>query len=68
MEEQIKYVLFFVGKNSKILDKVAKQRQVLLSTMDEEFYQNAKKEITTKKKVYELGKWNPRKGPSISEV
>lgn len=53
---------------SKILDEVAKQRQVLLSTMDGELYQNVKKEITSKKKVYELGKWDPLKGPSISEA
>jgi len=53
---------------ARVLDEAAGQRQVLLSTMDEELYRHVRQEMATRKKLYRLGEWLPKAGPSISEA
>ncbi len=50
-----------------LIDRVASDRQVVLSTMDEELLRALKEEVTKVKRVYRLGEWDPVKGPSIKE-
>jgi len=52
---------------ARLLGDIAKHKQILLSTMDEELYQCLKEEIPRRKKIYTFGKWTPEKGPSISQ-
>jgi DNA repair protein SbcC/Rad50 len=51
-----------------VLDEVAGSTQLVLSTMDGELMESAKKHISRKKKVYQLGEWDPLKGPSLTEA
>ncbi|MGQ9704992.1 MAG: hypothetical protein ACUVS1_10555 [Actinomycetota bacterium] len=50
-----------------LIDRVASERQIVLSTMDEELVGALREELTKAKKIYRLGEWGPVKGPSIRE-
>jgi DNA repair exonuclease SbcCD ATPase subunit len=49
----------------KILNKIAEQRNLMISTMDEEFYEKLKKEISKQEKIYEFKNWTPTRGPEV---
>jgi DNA repair exonuclease SbcCD ATPase subunit len=49
----------------ELLDEVCKTRQVLLATMDSEFYTCFDKALTKTKTVYVYDEWTPRDGPRI---
>jgi len=51
-----------------LLEEVAEHRQILLATMDPELFEQARSGISRKKKVYTFGRWDPDRGPSISEA
>ncbi len=49
-----------------INDEVAREVQVIISTMDSEFMNALKKHIVKKKNVFNFEGWNPRQGPEIT--
>ena len=59
-----------VQKNrlAEVLNRIAKDSQVVLSTMDEELMQIVRKAISKKKKIFMLGEWDHINGPSITEA
>ncbi len=50
---------------ARLLGDLSEQKQILLSTMDQELLEFLKQEITKKKKIYTFGQWDPRTGPRI---
>ncbi len=52
---------------AELIDRVACDRQVVVSTMDEELFRALKSRVAREKKVYLFGEWDPVKGPSIGE-
>lgn len=52
---------------ARVINEVTAGAQLLLSTMDAELLESARKSITRKKRVYNLGAWDPKTGPSLSE-
>lgn len=52
---------------AQVLDEVAGGVQLVLSTMDAELLQSARTRISRKKRIYNLGAWDPKTGPDITE-
>jgi DNA repair exonuclease SbcCD ATPase subunit len=50
----------------KVLDEVAGQKQLVVSTMDGEFHSYLAEELTKAKKEYVFEAWTPDDGPTIS--
>jgi DNA repair protein SbcC/Rad50 len=53
------------GNLAAVLDEVCKTRQLLLATMDGEFFDCLDKALTRAKTVYLFEDWTPSKGPSV---
>ncbi|MFN3739495.1 MAG: AAA family ATPase [Thermodesulfovibrionales bacterium] len=51
-----------------VLEEVSKNKNLIISTMDREFFEFLKSKITKKKKIYEFTKWDPQNGPEIKEI
>jgi DNA repair exonuclease SbcCD ATPase subunit len=49
----------------KILNEIAQQRSLIISTMDKEFYEKLKDKILKQEKIYEFKNWTPTKGPEV---
>jgi len=47
------------------LNEIAKQKNLIISTMDKEFYEIMGKYITKEKKIYEFKNWTSEEGPEI---
>lgn len=50
----------------KILDIIAKEKDIIIATMDSELLDEIKK-MSSEKKIYKFYKWTPEKGPEINE-
>lgn len=53
------------GNLAAVLDQVCRTRQLLLATMDGEFYACLDKALTRAKTVYMFEDWTPSKGPCV---
>jgi len=49
----------------KILNEIAEQRSLIISTMDKEFYEKLKDKILKQERIYEFKNWTPTKGPEV---
>jgi predicted ATPase len=54
-------------KLAELVDKLAQNRQVIVSTMDKEFFEALEHNITKRKKCITLEGWDPETGPRISD-
>jgi len=51
----------------KILNEIAQQKNLIISTMDNEFYKILQ-DITKRRKIYHFRNWTPDKGPEIEII
>lgn len=54
-------------KLAEILNMLAQNRQVIVSTMDREFFETLNSDITARKKCLVFEGWDPENGPRISD-
>jgi len=54
-------------KLAELLNTLAQNRQVIVSTMDKEFFEALKSDITVRKKCLIFEGWDPEHGPRISD-
>lgn len=52
---------------ARVIDRATGGVQLLLSTMDGELLDSLKKSVSRNKRIYNLGAWDPEKGPDITE-
>ncbi|MHA2621514.1 MAG: AAA family ATPase [bacterium JZ-2024 1] len=50
----------------EVLNSITKEKQVIISTMDNELFEHLKS-LEKQKKIYKFEKWDPEKGPSVKE-
>ena len=53
---------------AEVIDEVAESRQVIVATMDAEFFEALRSSVTKRKRVYEFRSWTPAEGPEIVEL
>ncbi len=53
---------------AEVIDEVAESRQVIVATMDAEFFEALRSRVTKRKRVYEFRSWTPGEGPEIVEL
>jgi DNA repair exonuclease SbcCD ATPase subunit len=52
----------------EVLNDIARQKQLVLATMDQEFRDYLDKKLTRMKTEYRYGKWTPDQGPAITRM
>ena len=53
---------------AEVIDEVAESRQVIIATMDAEFFEALRSRVTKRKRVYEFRSWTPADGPEIVDL